>query len=51
MCNISSEVNHLHEGLRLGMKADREKRVEALGRCGAVQVQGGCSLALLQRVR
>lgn len=32
MCNISVEVNHLHEGLLLGLKDDREKRSEALGR-------------------
>lgn len=41
MCNISAEVNHLHEGLRLGMKADREKRVEALGRCAPRRRGGG----------
>mmetsp|Transcript_13021 Transcript_13021/g.39438 ORF Transcript_13021/g.39438 Transcript_13021/m.39438 type:complete len:533 (-) Transcript_13021:267-1865(-) len=31
-CNISIEVNDLSEGLRLGLKDDREKNSEALGR-------------------
>ena len=34
VCNISMEVNHMHEGIHLGMRDDREKRSEALGRCG-----------------
>ncbi|KAI3436202.1 hypothetical protein D9Q98_002256 [Chlorella vulgaris] len=32
VCNISVEVNHLHEGIKLGLVQDREQRVEALGR-------------------
>ena len=31
-CNISQEVNHLHEGIALGLRDDREKV-----RCVAVQ--------------
>lgn len=30
--NINLEVNHLGEGLKLGLRADREQRSEALGR-------------------
>jgi hypothetical protein len=30
------EVNHMHEGIHLAMRDDREKRSEALGRCGAL---------------
>ncbi|PSC76595.1 ubiquitin carboxyl-terminal hydrolase 6 [Micractinium conductrix] len=32
VCNISMEVNHLSEGVALGLKADREKRSATLGR-------------------
>ncbi|KAI7837315.1 hypothetical protein COHA_008830 [Chlorella ohadii] len=32
VCNISMEVNHLSEGVKLGLRDDREKRSEALGR-------------------
>ncbi|EFN53318.1 hypothetical protein CHLNCDRAFT_25814 [Chlorella variabilis] len=32
VCNISVDVNHLSEGIRLGLKQDREQRSEALGR-------------------
>lgn len=31
-CNISIDVNHLGEGIQLGLKDDREKRSEKLGR-------------------
>ncbi|KAL6784342.1 hypothetical protein ACKKBG_A05775 [Auxenochlorella protothecoides x Auxenochlorella symbiontica] len=31
-CNISAEVNHLADGIRLGLKEDREKTSAALGR-------------------
>lgn len=31
-CNIDGNTNHLHEGLALGLKDDREKMSEALGR-------------------
>lgn len=34
-CNITSEVNHLSEGLRLGLRGDREKTSAALGRLAA----------------
>lgn len=34
-CNITGEVNHLHEGIRLGLVEDREKRSEALQRTAA----------------
>lgn len=33
-CNISSEVNHLHQGIKLGLTEDREKTSEKLGRVG-----------------
>lgn len=36
VCNISVDVNHLSEGIRLGLKQDREQRSEALGRCAWV---------------
>ncbi|KAL4458951.1 hypothetical protein ABPG75_013816 [Micractinium tetrahymenae] len=32
VCNITAEVNHMSEGLHLGLKDDRERRSEALGR-------------------
>lgn len=31
-CNINNTVNHLNEGIALGLKDDREKISEALGR-------------------
>lgn len=31
-CNINAEVNHLAEGLKLGLRGDREKTSAALGR-------------------
>lgn len=31
-CNITGEVNHLAEGLKLGLNDDREKTSEQLGR-------------------
>lgn len=31
-CNISAEVNHLSEGLRLGLREDRERTSASLGR-------------------
>lgn len=31
-CNITADVNHLAEGIRLGLQDDREKNSEALGR-------------------
>ncbi|QDZ26038.1 ubiquitin carboxyl-terminal hydrolase [Chloropicon primus] len=31
-CNISQEVNHLHDGFRLSLCEDREKHSQALGR-------------------
>ena len=32
-CNINMEVNHLGEGVLLGLRDDREKNSAALGRC------------------
>lgn len=32
VCNITGEVNHMSEGLHLGLKDDRERRSQALGR-------------------
>ena len=37
-CNISLEVNHLSEGIRLGLQDDREKNSEALGRLALFKV-------------
>jgi len=31
-CNIGSTTNHLHEGILLGLRDDREKMSEAAGR-------------------
>jgi hypothetical protein len=31
-CNINGDVNYLHQGLALGMKEDREKNSEQLGK-------------------
>ena len=31
-CNVTSEINHLNEGIRLGLQEDREKHSESLGR-------------------
>lgn len=44
-CNITVEVNHLSEGIRLGLQDDREKNSEALGRLAlfAVKLSGTCS--------
>ena len=44
-CNITVEVNHLTEGIRLGLQDDREKNSEALGRLAlfAVTLSGTCS--------
>lgn len=36
-CNINSEVNHLSEGIKLALVADREKTSEALGRLAVWQ--------------
>eukprot|EP00892_Ulva_mutabilis_P003323 jgi/Ulvmu1/1362/UM011_0090.1 len=36
-CNITGEINHLHEGIRLGLVEDREKRSEGLQRTAAWQ--------------
>ena len=42
-CNITGEVNHLFEGLALGLRGDREKTSETLGRLahfrGEAQIQ------------
>ena len=39
-CNITSEVNLLSEGLRLGLVSDREKNSAALERLALFQVPG-----------
>uniref|UniRef100_A0A7S0WQE3 Ubiquitin carboxyl-terminal hydrolase n=1 Tax=Chlamydomonas leiostraca TaxID=1034604 RepID=A0A7S0WQE3_9CHLO len=39
-CNIDSTVNHLHDGILLGLKDDREKQSAALGRSALFK---GCS--------
>ena len=31
-CNIDNDVNHVSEGIKLGLKDDREKNSEKLGR-------------------
>ncbi len=41
VCNITGEVNHMSEGLHLGLKGDHERRSQALGRCGAADVTAG----------
>ena len=43
-CNITVEVNHLTEGIKLGLQDDREKNSEALGRLAlfAVTPSGTC---------
>jgi hypothetical protein len=41
-CNITMDVNHLSEGIRLGLQGDREKNSEALGRLALFKV---CVLA------
>lgn len=38
-CNINSEVNHLMEGLRLGLQGDREKTSTVLGRLSVFRGQ------------
>ncbi len=49
-CNISGEVNMLHQGLTLGMKEDREKNSAQLGKLalftGSSQV-GACMVPTL----
>lgn len=37
-CNITLEVNHLTEGLKLGLRDDREKNSGALGRLTVFKV-------------
>lgn len=37
-CNITLEVNHLTEGIRLGLQDDREKNSDALGRLALFKV-------------
>lgn len=34
-CNIDNDVNHVSEGIKLGLKDDREKNSEKLGRLAA----------------
>lgn len=37
-CNITLEVNHLTEGIKLGLQDDREKNSDALGRLALFKV-------------
>ena len=55
-CNITKEVNHLHEGLKLSLVDDREKHSEKLGRTavfkGTSQITNGLPEYLtVQQVR
>lgn len=43
-CNITLEVNHLTEGIRLGLQDDREKNSDVLGRLALFKV---CTLSNL----
>lgn len=45
-CNITSEVNLLGEGLRLGLVNDREKNSAALGRLALFQASPGLNPTL-----
>lgn len=44
-CNVTSEINHMNEGIRLGLQEDREKHSESLGR--TAQWHGTAALATL----
>jgi hypothetical protein len=44
-CNVTSEINHMQEGIRLGLTEDREKHSESLGR--TAQWSGKAALATL----
>ena len=46
-CNITSEVNLLGEGLRLGLVNDREKNSAALGRLALFQASRGLNPTLV----
>ncbi len=54
-CNIDNTVNHLHEGILLGLKDDREKMSAALGRTalfkGSSQLVGLPPFLTVQLVR
>jgi ubiquitin carboxyl-terminal hydrolase 14 len=54
-CNITSDVNHLSEGLALGFRGDREKTSETLGRLanfrGVAQIQALSPYLTVQMVR
>lgn len=54
-CNITSDVNHLGEGLALGFRGDREKTSETLGRSanfrGVAQIQALPPYLTVQMVR
>lgn len=49
VCNITGEVNHMSEGLHLGLKGDHERRSQALGRCAAAHGAAG-NVGLLRAV-
>lgn len=44
-CNVTSEINHMNEGIRLGLTEDREKHSESLGR--TAQWSGTAALSAL----
>jgi ubiquitin carboxyl-terminal hydrolase 14 len=54
-CNITSDVNHLSEGLALGFRGDREKTSETLGRLatfrGVAEIQALPPYLTVQMVR
>ena len=50
-CNITGEVNHLAEGVRLGLQDDREKNSEALGRLALFKVRARPLHACMRNVR
>ena len=50
-CNITSEVNHLSEGLKLGLEDDREKTSSQLGRLALFKVTAIATSMSLASVR
>jgi ubiquitin carboxyl-terminal hydrolase 14 len=44
-CNVTSEINHIGDGIRLGLTDDREKHSASLGR--TAQWKGNASLTAL----
>lgn len=48
-CNITLEVNHLTEGIKLGLQDDREKNSDALGRLALFKVRHQLGTIYLQK--